>query len=189
MPGYGVSIHHDAAPLTPKEKFMRSVKGTFDPYSWISTGAMVGLSQVDHQFPEYGRGVSGYSKRYGAAMADQTTGSFSGAAYCILFREDPRYFRLGEGPITHRLLYSLAQEFSAKSDKGTRMPKWSHFLSAFTSSAISNAYYPDANRGFGKTMKRAGTSFLWDFTGELPDEFWPDIKHKFFQRNTSGIIP
>jgi hypothetical protein len=184
MPGYGVSNRQDAAPLTAKEKLVRAAKGTYDPYSWLSTGFQVGLSQAGHQFPQYGYGVAGYSKRYGAAMLDQTTGEFAGTGYCILFKEDPRYFRLGEGSIRRRLFYSLAQEFSAKSDKGTRMFKWANLLGTFTSSAISNAYYPPASRGVGLTMTRAATSFLWDFTGELPDEFWPDVKRKFFQRNT-----
>jgi len=188
MPGYEVSNRQDAAPLSPKEKWRRALKGTIDPYTWISTGFTTALSQASNQFPEYGQGTAGYAKRYGAATLDGVTGEFSGTAYCILFKEDPRYFRLGEGSIWHRVLYSLAQEFSAKGDNGKRMFKWSEPLGTFTSSALSNLYYPPASRGLGLTMTRAGTSFLWDFTGELPDEFWPDVKRKLFHRS-HGMSP
>ena len=186
MPGYEVSNRQDAAPLSAKEKLRRAVKGTIDPYTWISTGFTTAMSQAGNQFPQYGQGTAGFVKRYGAATLDGLTGEFSGTAYCILFKEDPRYFRLGHGSVWHRLGYSLAQEFSAKSDRGTRMFKWSEPLGTFTSSALSNLYYPPASRGFGLTMTRAATSFLWDFTGELPDEFWPDVKRRLFHR-THGL--
>jgi hypothetical protein len=150
---------------------------------WISTGIQAGMSQASNQFPEYGQGAAGYGKRYGAAMLDVVNGGFASTAYCVLLKEDPRYFRLGNGPIIERVLYSVSQQVSAKNDQGKRTFNWANVLGTFTSSAISNAYYPRANRGFSLTMNRAMVSLLWGFTGELTDEFGPDVSRKLFHRH------
>ena len=36
---------------------------------------------------------------------------FSNFSYPVLLKEDPRYFRLGEGSLKHRIGYAIAQEF------------------------------------------------------------------------------
>jgi hypothetical protein len=45
-----------------------------------------------------------------AAKSDQVSSNFfSNFAYPVLLKEDPRYFRLGEGSIKHRIGYALAR--------------------------------------------------------------------------------
>jgi hypothetical protein len=182
VPAFGVTNHQDAPALSAKAKFNLASRQAFDPFMWISTGIQAGMSQASNEFPEYGQGASGYGKRYGAAMLDVVNGGFAGMTFCVLLKQDPRYFRLGTGSIERRVLYSLAQQVSAKSDKGTRQFNWANVLGTFTSSAISNAYYPRPNRGFSLTMNRAVVSLLWGFTGELTDEFGPDVSQKLFHR-------
>jgi hypothetical protein len=182
VPAFGVTNQQNAPAFTAKAKFALAARQAFDPFVWISTGIQSGMSQASNEFPAYGQGAAGYGKRYGAAMLDAVNGGFTSAAFCALLKQDPRYFRLGTGSIEHRIVYSMAQEFSAKSDKGTRQFNWSNVLGTFASSGISNAYYPRPNRGFGLTMNRAEVSLLWGFTGELADEFWPDVNRKLFHR-------
>ena len=183
VPAFGVTNRQDAPPYTVKQKFALAARQAFDPFMWISTGIQAGISQANNEFPAYGQGTIGYGKRYGAAMLDVLNGGFASTAVCVLMKQDPRYFRLGHGSIKHRILYSLAQQVSAKSDNGTRMFNWSNVLGTFASSGLSNAYYPGANRGFGLTMNRAAVSLLWGWTGEFTDEFGPDVSHKLFHRN------
>lgn len=178
VPAFGVTNRQNAPALSAAEKFSLAARQAFDPFVWISTGIQAGLSQANNEFPQYGQGAAGYSRRYGAAMLDTIHGGFASTAFCVLLKQDPRYFRLGRGSITHRLLYSLVQEFSAKGDNGRRQFNWSNVLGTFASGAISNAYYPPPNRGFGLTMNRSAVSLAWGFTGELADEFWPDVKRK-----------
>jgi hypothetical protein len=97
-------------------------------------------------------------------------------------KEDPRYFRLGEGTFKHRFGYVISQIIVAHQDKGGRTFNWSTTLGALSSGSISNAYYPQADRGFGLTMNRAGISLLYGSLGNLGSEFWPDIDHKLFHR-------
>ena len=101
----------------------------------------------------------------------------------MLFKEDPRYFRLGHGSFKHRFGYALAQEFVCHTDKGGRMFHFSNLLGAFTSGGISNAYYPEADRGFGLTMSRSGIALMYGSLGGLLSEFWPDIDRKVFHKD------
>jgi len=190
LPRLGVTNRKDAPPLTPKKKFQLFYKTAFDPAQFIVVGLQAGITQADNSFPEYGQGASGYGKRYGAAFADQvSSGFFTNFAYPTLLKEDPRYFRLGEGSFKHRFSYALAQEFIAHKDGGGRSFNWSNSLGAVSSGSISNAYYPAADRGFALTMSRAGISLLYGSLGGLGSEFWPDISRKLHHRRESQLAP
>jgi hypothetical protein len=180
VPQYSVTSRKDAPALTPSEKFHLMAKGTVNPFEFVATGLQAGLSHATDEFPEYGQGAEGYGKRYGAAYADQASSQFfSNFFYPVLFKEDPRYFRLGEGTFKHRLLYSLAQEFSVVNDNRTRGFNFSNVLGAFTSGAISNAYYPQADRGLSNTMSRSVIALAYGSAGGVLDEFWPDVREKW----------
>jgi len=184
IPQYSVTNRHNASPLTPREKFRLMARGALNPFEFAATGLQAGLSQATNQFPEYGQGAEGYGKRYGAAFTDQATSQFfSNFFYPVLFKQDPRYFRLGEGTFKHRLLYSLAQEFSAVTDSRGRSFNFSNVLGAFTSGAISNAYYPEADRGWGPTMSRSSIALCYGSAGGIMSEFWPDVQAKWKAHN------
>lgn len=180
IPQYSVTSRRDAPALTPREKFRLMAHGTINPFEFVATGLQAGLSQATDEFPGYGQGAAGYGKRYGAALADQTSSQFfSNFFYPVLFKEDPRYFRLGEGSVKHRILYSLEQEFVVVKDDRTRTFNFSNVLGAFTSGAISNAYYPTGERGLGDTVNRSAIALVYGSAGGLIDEFWPDIQKRF----------
>jgi len=189
LPQFTVTDRKNAPPLTPKGKFRLFYKSAFDPAEFVVVGLQAGISQAQNSFPAYGQGASGYSKRYGAAFADQATSTFfADFAYPTLFKQDPRYFRLGEGSFKHRFGYAVSQIVIAHKDKGGRTFNWSTTLGALSSGSISNAYYPAADRGFGLTMNRAGISLLYGSLGDLGSEFWPDIDHKLFHRRPKGTV-
>lgn len=185
MPQFTVTSRHDAAPLTTGQKFHLFVKGTFDPFQYATAGFEAGLGQATNQFPEYGQGAAGYGKRFGAAVADQVSSSFFGGfVYPVLFKQDPRYFRLGEGSIKRRVLYSLAQGFVSRRDKGGQTFNWSNVLGVFTGGVISNAYYPSSDRGVGLTINRSVNTLVYDAAGNLLNEFWIDIHNKFLHKHS-----
>ena len=183
VPQFSVTSRQHPPPLTDGQKFHLFVKSSFDPAEFAVVGFQAGLGQAQNSFPGYGQGAEGYAKRYGAAYADQVSSNFfSNFAYPVLLKEDPRYFRLGEGTIKHRIVYSLEQEFVCVTDKGTRRFNNSNVLGALTSGALSNVYYPPSDRGFGLTMRGAGIALLYGSLGGLVDEFWTDIDHKLFHK-------
>lgn len=184
LPQFTVTDRKNAQPLTPKQKFHLFYKTAFDPAEFVLVGLESGISQADNSFPGYGQGAAGYGKRYGAAFTDQlSSGFFSNFAYPVLLKEDPRYFRLGEGSTQRRFGYALAQVVVGHKDNGRRTFNWSNVLGALTAGGISNAYYPRDDRGFGLTMDRAGISLLYGSLGGLGSEFWPDIHRKLFHRH------
>jgi hypothetical protein len=158
-------------------------RSAFDPFQYAAAGFQAGISQANNEFPGYGQGAAGYGKRYGAALADQVSSNFfSNFFWPVLLKEDPRYFRLGQGSIKRRIIYSLEQEFVTHTDKGTKRFNFSNVLGAFSSGGLSNLYYPSTDRGFGLTMSRSAISLAYGSLGGLIDEFWIDIDQKLFHK-------
>ncbi len=189
-PEFGVTSRKDAAPLTKGEKFHLFTKSAFDPFNFASAGFQAGLGQLQNEFPGYGQGAEGYGKRYGASFADQVSSNFfSNYFYPVLLKEDPRYFRLGEGSIKHRILGSLKQEFVCRTDSKKHSFSWSNILGAFSAGGLSNAYYPQTDRGLGLTLSRSSISLGYGSIGGLVDEFWPDINRKLFHKHDNGQKP
>jgi hypothetical protein len=189
-PQFGVTSRQDAAPLTKGEKFHLFTRGAFDPFNFASAGFQAGLGQLQNEFPGYGQGAEGYGKRYGASFADQVSSNFfSNYFYPVLLKEDPRYFRLGEGPIKRRIFWSLKQEFVCRTDSKEHSFNWSNVLGAFSAGGLSNAYYPKTDRGLGLTMSRSAISLGYGSIGGLVDEFWPDISRKLFHKHNHNQKP
>jgi len=183
VPMFGTTNRRDPPPLTVGQKFHLFAKSAFDPFVFATSGIQAGIGQAQDDFPGYGQGVAGYTKRYAATFGDSTSATFFGAfLYPVLLKQDPRYFRLGQGTAKRRIGYALAQAFVCHTDKGGRAFNFSSVLGAFSSGALSNAYYPPSDRGFGLTMSRTGISMIYGSAGGLVDEFWPDIHHKFFEK-------
>lgn len=190
VPQFSVTSRKNAAPLTPGQKFHLFTKSAFDPFQFAAAGLQAGIGQATNEFPGYGQGAEGYGKRYGASFVDQVSSNFfSNFAYPVLLKEDPRYFRLGQGSIKHRIGYALAQEFVTHTDNGTRRFNFSNVLGAFSSGGLSNVYYPRSDRGFGLTMSRSAVSLAYGSAGGLIDEFWADIDKKLFHHKPKEDDP
>jgi hypothetical protein len=186
IPNFATTSRRSPPPLTPAEKFHLFVKSSFDPVEFGVVGMQSAISQGEDEFPEYGQGVSGFGKRYGATFADEVSSSFfTDYFYPVLFKEDPRYFRLGEGSIRHRLVYALKQEVICHTDHGGRSVSWENAFGALTAGAVSNAYYPPSERGLGLTMSRSAISAGYGSLGGVVNEFYPDISRRLFHRHES----
>ena len=175
VPNFYVSYVHDAAPLTTKQKFTLASHDTLDWTSWVGISAAAGIEQANNSYKGYGQGAAGYSKRWAARFADGRTSDYlSHAVFASLFHQDPRYFYQGTGTKKSRLIHALSNSVIARGDSGKNMPNYSYLLGAMVSGAISNAYYPSADRGanlvftnaFLGIAGRAGGSVLQEFIGK-----------------------
>jgi hypothetical protein len=134
--------------MRAKQKFQLSVRSIIDPVSFLSIAGLAGAEQYKGIFPAYGSGLEGYGKRYGAAFANHTSGTLlSRAVFPSIFHQDPRYFYKGKGSIASRALYAVSAAVMARGDNGRWQPNYSHVLGNFSAAAISNLYYPAADRG------------------------------------------
>lgn len=190
VPMFGMTSVHNAPPLSSKQKFRLMARTMIDPFTFASAGITAGLGQATNSFAQYGQGASGFGKRYGAGLADNADSNFfSNFVYPSLFKQDPRYFRVGEGPVKRRLWIALEEEFVARKDSGGHTFHFSNVLGAFTAGAISNAYYPPNDRGFELTVSRAATALGYGCLGDVLLEFWPDVDKKWFHKHSSQANP
>jgi hypothetical protein len=173
--------------LSPGQKFHLMYKSSVDPFVFVADAFVAGISQARNSNPGFGQGAEGYFKRFGASYLDTADGNLWGNAILpIIFKEDPRYFRLGSGTFTHRFLYSAATTVWCKRDNGTWGPNYANVLGNFISGGISNAYYPAADRGFGQTVDGALTVTAEGVIGAEFVEFWPDISRHLFKRHEAA---
>jgi len=183
MPNYlTVDSESQVKPISWEEKFAISTKGSFDPYEFTVVGIVAGIRQAENSSPGYGQGMAGYAKRYGAAFADQVDGNVMvGGVYPTFLRVDPRYFQLGRGSFVRRFAYAVDRIFIARTDSGGHMFNVPEFAGNATAIAISNFYYPAADRSFSSSLSGWGTQMGIDAFGNELKEFWPDI-HRYLQR-------
>jgi hypothetical protein len=172
IPNFYTSYIYDAAPLTWKQKFSLAARGTFDPAAVIGVGLAAGIEQVNNSYPGYGQGAAGYSKRYAAKFVDGRSSDFlTHAVFPSLFHQDPRYYYHGSGTFKSRLAHAVGSAFVTRSDSGRNEPNYSYLLGNLCSAALSNLYYPEANRGahlvFTNTALglagRLGTNLIREF--------------------------
>lgn len=190
LPMFAVTSRHNVPPLTPRQKFHLFAKSAFDPFVFAEIGIQAGTSQARNSFPDYGQGAAGFGRRYGAALGDSVSSNFfSNFVYPVLLKEDPRYFRSGQGSVKRRIGYAFLQEFIAHTDKGKRSVNFSNILGALSAGGVSNLYYPEADRGFTLTMSRAGIALIYGSIGGLLNEFWPDIHRKLRKRPQPASTP
>ena len=175
VPNFYVSYVHDAAPLTTKQKFSLATHDTLDWTSLVGISATAGIEQANNSYAGYGQGAAGYGKRWAARFGDGRTSDYlSHAVFASLFHQDPRYFYQGTGSNKSRLYHAVSNAWVARSDSGKKMPNYSYLLGTMVSGAISNAYYPHADRGanlvftnaFIGIAGRAGANVLQEFLGK-----------------------
>jgi hypothetical protein len=156
VPNFYVVYDHNPAPLTTRLKFKLAWRAETDPVTILGAGFVAGLNQ-EGATPNYGEGAAGYGQRLGALYANGFTDiMFGGAILPSLLHQDPRYFYQGEGTTRSRLLHALSSPFVAKGDNGRWEPNYSSVGGDLISGAISNAYYPETNRGAKLVFVNAG---------------------------------
>jgi hypothetical protein len=186
-------------PLRPKQKFQLMLKSTTDPFVFAEDAVLSGIGQARDTndgttvtvHPDgtktytrwgFGQGARGYFKRFGASYADTADGNFWGNAVLpILLKEDPRYYRMGDGSFAKRFLYSAKTAVWCRRDNGTWGPNYANVAGNFVSGGISNLYYPSQEGGFEKTTIGALTVTAEGMIGSELIEFLPDIEHHFLK--------
>jgi len=171
VPNYYVTYESDAAPLTPKMKFGLALKVSIDPVTAAGTLLISAAKQAGNT-PHYGQGWGPYGERVGAIAADGFSDIIIGGGILpSLLHEDPRYFYQGTGTTGSRIRHAMLSPFINRRDDGTWGPNYSSLGGDLASSALSNLYYPQSNRGLGLvfgnfaigTAERIGASLAQEF--------------------------
>jgi hypothetical protein len=169
--------------LTAREKFAIGLKDSFDWPVYLTSGAFACLYQLENQNPSFGQGMKGYANRYVRGFGDQAIGNMmTESVMPSLLREDPRYFRRGEGSVWRRAGRAASAIFVTRLDSGGSRFNFSELLGNASATAISNAYYPE-QRTAHDAVSKLGIQLATDSFSNVLKEFWPDIKLRLFTRH------
>lgn len=176
-------------PLTSHQKFHIFVQQTYSIYTVANTAFDAGWAQMTDDWPAYGQGMEGYGKRYGALLANHEAGTFfENFLFPTLLRQDPRYFRKGEGhSLFARAPYAASRVLITQSDSGHSTFNSSLLLGLLFVDGLTNAYYPRPERGLGNTMTRFGGSVLSSAETNLLREFMPDMMRVFHRHEPEKL--
>jgi hypothetical protein len=182
LPNFYTSFIPNPAPLTSNQKLNLVAHDNFDWTQFAVVSMIAGMEQANNAHAGYGQGAAGYGKRWGAAFADNTSSDLLGRyVFASLFHQDPRYFYQGTGTKKSRILHALSYAFVARSDSGKTMPNYAYLLGDLCSGALSNAYYPRADRGGGLAFTNAaiGVAALAGF----------GLSQEFFGKKMTKNVP
>jgi hypothetical protein len=173
---FNTTANQQAVPLSTGQKFQLFFKSASDPWPFLLASVLAGISQAENGLPEYGQGVQGYAKRFGASYGDYFIGNFLGnAVFASVMREDPRYYQRGHGTYLRRVLWAASGTVWCKRDNGTWGPNYANVIGNLSGAAIANVYYPQSERTVGATIGRGFSVTAQGIIGSEVIEFWPDI--------------
>ena len=176
MATFNTTRDKNALPLSPGQKFRLFFKSSTDPWPFFLAGVVSGIGQADNSYPEWGQGMQGYAKRFGAAYSDAFIGNFFGNAVLpVVLHEDPRYFQKGTGSPIKRFLWAASSTVWCKRDKGGWGPNYANVGGNLIGAAIARSYYPDSERSVGDVFSDGLTVSAEGIVGAEVIEFWPDL--------------
>jgi len=185
LPSFNTSYNDQAVPLSGKQKIQLAFTSATDPFQFALAGVVGLVNQAQGDPYEYGGGLGGYGKRFGAAYADSFDGALIGNGILpALLHQDPRYFRRGYGSAKSRIFYAVSTSFICRHDGNNRREvNYSNLLGNLAAGGISNLYIPERERGVGSTFEGAALVTVEGGAGAILQEFWPDISRHFFHKD------
>jgi Carboxypeptidase regulatory-like domain len=144
---YVVYDRNNVVPMPASLKFHLAIRAETDVVTFTGAALLAGIHQASNT-PAYQQGFKGYAQRYGAAYAGGVSDILIGGAVLpSLLHQDPRYFYSGEGTTKQRVAHALRAVFLTHGDNGKTQFNYSGIGGDLASAALSNTYYPSANRG------------------------------------------
>jgi hypothetical protein len=182
MPSTTVDAPPDTnvCPLTAHQKFNVWLQRSYSPANLVAAGVNAAVWQATDTDPRgYGQGWGAYGARYGAELATtESTRFFQSFLLPSILKQDPRYFRKGQGGFGNRFAYSISRVLVARTDAGRQSFNFSAVGGALGGAALSNAYLPKVDQDGGRTAVSFGLSLANTAGWNLLSEFGPDIRHK-----------
>lgn len=171
-------------PLYTRDKMMFWLHEEFGPLSLLPAFTSAGWGQLVDTDPKYGSDSGAFGERLGAAALRQASFRFfSDSLMPTITHEDPRYFRMARGSITHRGWYAAERVFVDQRDDGSHGFNYSDTMGRAVASALTMAYYPAPSANVRVAARTLGVSLAGLAGNNLFQEFWPDVRDKVFHRH------
>jgi hypothetical protein len=185
MPNFrAVSAGTIPPPPTLRQSFKIATQNSFDYSAFAFVGITSLLSEATDGHPQLGGGFYGFTHYYWRGFADKTDGNYW-VIFVLptLFRQDERYFALGQGGAWKRLTYSATRIFITPSYHGHNSFNASELLGRGISQGLSLFYYPSQTRTAGALSQKYGYALGRDALTNIFREFWPDIATHVLHRH------
>lgn len=163
-------------PLTTNQKWNHFLHRSLSSATYLGDAEDTAFTWITGGFM-YCCGIGAWGKQYGASLADGESRMFFGNFLLpTLLKQDPRYFPMRRGSKAHRAWYAATRIFVARNDSGKNTFNFSEIGGVALSKALSNAYYPDRDRGGWATTDNILGKLQSDATSNELREFWPEIR-------------
>lgn len=179
-----VRPYEEAGPLTGFDKIKLSIISRATVGELVGTVWSAGWSQWRDSRPHYGQDGEAFEKRLGALAIKQTSQSFfTYGVYAAAFHDDPRYYVMGPTvKLVKRAIWSAERTIFTQKDDGSPAINWPKLAGIATSTALTTAYYPTVDHGFGNESKAfamsLATSILNDELHEFGGDLFRLVRHK-----------
>ena len=163
-------------PLAANQKVTLGMQEPFSLFAVTGWVTSAGWSHVRNSSPNYGTDSGAYGERLGAtALRNLSENIIGNAVLSPILHEDPRYFVMGSGHnVFRRTAYAVSRVFVTRDDGGRNTLNYALLGGNLGGAALTNAYYPSANRSFTQTAETFGTSLAGSAIGFFIDEFYVD---------------
>lgn len=163
-------------PLTKHQKFDHFLHRTYASATFLGAAEDTVFTKATDGFM-YCCGIGSWGEQFGASLADtESRLLFGDFLFPTLLKQDPRYFPKRTGSVLGRAWYATTRVLVTRNDSGREMFNYSEVLGVAFSKALSNAYYPERDRGGWETTANILGTLQSDATSNLLREFWPDIR-------------
>ncbi len=187
----------DTVPITARDNLHSAVRNVIDPFNLLTIAGDSAISVATDSHSVYGPGMLGFGKNAGVSLTEDMTGEFFGTFLVpSLMHQDPHYHREPFLPVQRRILHAFTQVVWTRSYTGQPMFNYGNIVGGIATAAVSNTFVPGPGRqGFGNTAQRLALAFAISPSGNLIEEFVPDLASRInlrvviFQRilNTVSI--
>ena len=163
-----------APQLSGSDKFKLGLIDGVSLYSASGWLTAAGYSHVVDSAPHYGTDSGAFGQRLGAAALRGYSEEVIGTSILApLLHQDPRFYKMGPGHnVALRFTYALTRTVITRSDEGHLVPNYSLIGGNLAGSALTNAYYPQADRNASQTFQTFAGAMGGTALGYFIDEFF-----------------
>ena len=167
-----------ANPISTSERLKWLATSTVGPASLAGGVVVSGFGTWRDSPVEYDTHWTGFGKRYGLRMSGVATSNVMEASLGALWREDPRYPRMGGRHIGKRAWYCVRSALVAYDASGNAKPAYARYTAVAGSNLISTSWRPDSEKTAANITLRIGYGFLARMAANAVVEFLPDIRSR-----------
>jgi hypothetical protein len=171
-------------PLTAGERLKWFGRATYGPRSLLASGPITaGWRTLTNRPEEWGPGWEGFGKRYGSRLVNNSVTNGLEGSFGAIWKEDPRYFRIGEGSMGKRLGGVVKRTWMSRYGNGEYHFGAAKFIGITGGSLFQKAWMPDSVTSNRDVVNRIWGGYAGRLVGNFIREFTPDLMRKFKKKN------